>query len=130
MESTAMLSEQVAEVVKLDIAIEKLESDLKAIKQSRDELINVNIPNTLDFLGVASIILVDGTACKIETLTNCKILDREKFFEYLAFSGQEAIIKQAEPTIHPQTLKAWARQADDIPEGLVEITQFRRAKIG
>jgi hypothetical protein len=128
---TTELSAQVAEVARLDIAIEKMESDLAVIKAARDQLINLEIPNSLDFLGVASLVLEDGTTACIETLTNCRVLDKDAFFEYLVFSGQEAIIKQSEPSINAQTLKAWSRRVDPetLPDGLVEITQFRRAKV-
>lgn len=124
------LSEQVARVAFLDSEIEEAEALVSALKSERNNLINVEIPNTLDFFGVEKLELVDGTTASIEVLTNCKILDKDRFFEYLVFSGQQAIIKQAEPTVHPMTLKAWARRVENVPEGLVEITNFRRAKIG
>ena len=124
------LSEQVARVAELDAEIEGLEETLATIRSERDHLINVGIPTTLDLFGVESLTLSDGTTASIEIMTNCSYIDKAKFFEYLVFSGQDVIIKQAEPTIHPQTLKAWARRAENVPEGLVEITQWRRAKIG
>jgi hypothetical protein len=126
------LSAQVAEVAKLDIAIEKMEADLSVIKEARDRLINLEIPNSLDLMGVASLVLEDGTTACIETLTNAKILNRDGFFAYLEETGQAAIIKEAEPTINAMTLKAWARRVDrsELPEGLIEITEFRRAKVG
>jgi hypothetical protein len=129
---TPILSAQVAEVAKLDIAIEKMEADLSAIKEARDRLINLEIPNSLDLMGVASLVLEDGTTACIETLTNAKILNRDEFFAYLEETGQAAIIKTAEPTINAMTLKAWARRVDrsELPEGLIEISEFRRAKVG
>ena len=128
---TSSLSAQVEEVVNLNAAIERLESDLQAIKELRDRLINLEIPNTLDLLGVSSLSLADGTTASLETLTNCKILDRPAFFDYLDKTGQAAIIKEAEPTINAMTLKAWARRVDQttLPDGLIEISEFRRAKV-
>lgn len=143
--------------------IESLEKRLKDKKEEFRHVSQVDLPAALDSVGLASVELADGQKVTIEEGVDARLpKDRKgEALRWLEEHGFEHMIKREvkatlgrdpeaakqaaealrqlgiEPedaeTVHPQTLKAWARErlreGDEVPEDLFGLYEYRVAKI-
>jgi hypothetical protein len=93
-QETKNLSDLVRTLRQVDKDIEKVEADLKALKQERQKLTTELIPGVMDEMGVDRLD-VDGVAVTRKLIVSASISEdnREKAFGWLRDNGLDDIIK-------------------------------------
>lgn len=147
----------------LEQKVDELEKALKDAKSDLRQVSQVDLPAALDSVGLASVELSDGSKVSVESGVDARIpKDRKaEALRWLDENGYGHLIKHElkapvgrdpetakkaetalrqlgispadDETVHPQTLKAWARErlreGEEVPEDLFGVYEYRTTKI-
>ena len=144
--------------------VERLEAELKAAKAALRRILDVELPELMDELGLEQVRTKDGAIVEVREVVDARIprAKAEQALAWLKEHGYGDLIKhevvarfgagdearaelvreaaeqagaavQVKETVHPQTLKAWARErlaeGEVIPEDLFGLYIGRTVKI-
>jgi hypothetical protein len=116
------LSELATELRDLKALLADQEAVAKETKKRIDALCKTAIPELMDSMDIenAKIEGVGTIYLRHDLYANVKADDRDKFYDWLRDNGFDELIKE---TVHPGTLKAWAKEQLDQAKPLPEAVQ-------